>query len=180
MRNWFNALIRAGVLSSALSLATHCPGADSIVRAHDMSVARGETNKLFISLESLGAENALGFTLCYDTNLLTLLPPLIRGEAISNLHPTAIFSPDTGAESNGWAGLFIGLDAGAGETWPAGTNSLVEVMFQATAGPGSATTTVAFCDSVIARALTDTGSNALAATFINATVQIQGTCASMS
>jgi len=34
MRNWFNALLRAGVLSLALSLATLCSGADSIVRAH--------------------------------------------------------------------------------------------------------------------------------------------------
>src|SRR5688572_29867537 len=156
-------LFRAGVLSLALSLANYCGAADRIVRAHDMTLARGETNKLFISLEGFGTENALGFTLCYDTNLLTLLTPLVRGEAISNLHPAAIFSPDTGAESNGWVGLFIGLQpytpqSGAGETWPAGTNSLVEIMFQAVAGTGSATTTVAFCDSLIARALTDSGS----------------------
>ncbi len=177
MSKQLHVLFRAGVLSLALSLANYCVGADSVVRAQDLTVARGETNKLFISLESLGAENALGFTLCYDTNLLTLLPPLIRGEAISNLHPTAVFSSDTSAESNGWAGLSIGLDAGAGEAWPAGTNFLVEVLFQAVAGSGSATTTVAFCDSVVARALTDVGSNVLAATFINATVLVQGPCA---
>src|SRR6185436_7717557 len=119
--------------------------------------ARGETNRLFISLEGLGSENALGFTLCYDTNLLTLIPPVVRGAAISNLYPAATFTPDTSAaEANGWIGVSIALDAIAAETWPADTNFLVEVLFQAVAGGGSATTTVAFCDSVTTRALTDT------------------------
>ncbi len=174
MRKRFN-LLCAGVLSLALSLASQCQGADSVVRAHDMTLVRGETNTLFISLEALGTENALGFTLCYDTNQLTMLPPVLRGGTISNLHPTATFTPDTtGAESNGWIGLFIGLDAG--EAWPAGTNFLVELPFRANAGTGSATTSVAFCDSVTARSLADTNTNTLAATFINSTVLLQGIC----
>ncbi|HEY0550463.1 MAG TPA: hypothetical protein VGF13_12745, partial [Verrucomicrobiae bacterium] len=163
-----------------LSLATHCPGADTILRAHDMTIVRGETNKLIIALEAVGNENALGFTLCYDTNQLTLLPPVIRGPAVTNLFPAAIFTSDvSAAESNGWIGMLISLDAGVGETWPAGTNFLVEVLFQAVAvplGAGSATTTVAFCDSITARIFTDVASNTLVAAFINATVQIQGTC----
>src|SRR5438045_185998 len=113
MSKRLNVLLRAGALSLVLSLATHCSGAERIVRAHDVTVTRGETNRLFISLEAAGSENALCFTLCYDTNHLTLLPPVIRGAAISNLYPTATFTPDVAAaQSNGWVGMFIGLDAG--------------------------------------------------------------------
>ena len=60
MSKWLNSLFKAGVLSWALSLTADCMGADRILRAQDMTVARGETNTLLISLESLGDENALG------------------------------------------------------------------------------------------------------------------------
>ena len=131
----------AGVADSA--------GADRVLRAQDFTVARGQTNTLRISLEGLGDENALGFTVCFDTNLLALVPPVRRGVAISNLFPSATFTPNTQAlETNGWIGLVIGLDIGNLETWPAGTNELVEIQFRALPGAGSSNTVIALCDNV--------------------------------
>jgi len=177
MRKCLNTLLQAGVLSLALAFAVESAGADRVIRAHDFTVARGQTNTLFISLDSLGNENALGFTVCFDTNLLDLVLPVRRGTAISNLYPSATFTPNTAAlETNGWLGVVIGLDIGSGETWPAGTNQLVEISFRARPGAGSSNTTVLLCDSITAREVSDDVPQSLPATYIDANVLVTGDC----
>jgi hypothetical protein len=177
MSKWLNSLFKAGVLSWALSLTADCMGADRILRAQDMTVARGETNTLLISLESLGDENALGFTLCFDTNHLQLVPPVRRGSAISNLFPSASFTANTNrAFTNGLISVIVGLDIGMAEVWPAGTNQLVEVRFRGVPGAGSTNTTVALCDAVTPREVSDITPDTLPTTYVSATVLVQGAC----
>src|ERR1043166_10268259 len=90
MTKLLNVLLRAG-LPLALLLAASLHGADRIIRAKDMTVARGETNRLYISLEGLGNENALGFSVCFDTNLLTLVS-VRRFVSKQTLKPNPSFS----------------------------------------------------------------------------------------
>ena len=174
MTKLFNVYLRAGVLLLALCLVPAGQGADRAFRSTPMTVMRGETNSLLISLESLGDENALGFTLCYDPNLLTVVRG-VRGSAISNLFPTASFSTNLLQTTNGRVGIFIGL--GTGLTWPVGTNAIVEVFFRAAPGFGLLSTTVAFCDGPVAREVSDTGAMPLNPTlYEDVQVSIVGAC----
>src|ERR1041385_4042035 len=61
------------LLLMVLGLPASAVGADRTVRAMDASLAREGTNCLSIVLEARGGENALGFSLCYDTNQLIFL-----------------------------------------------------------------------------------------------------------
>ena len=93
----------------ALACGAQSFGAQRAIRGMDMTVVRGETNRLYISLEALGDENAVGFSLCYDTNLLKLIGA-VRGSAVSNTSPAASFSTNIlQAESLGRLGIGIGL-----------------------------------------------------------------------
>ena len=177
MRKCLNTLLQAGVLSLALAFAVEAAGADRVLRAHDFTVARGQTNTLRISLESLGDVNALGFTVCFDTNLFALVPPVRRGAAISNLYPSATFTPNTAAlETNGWIGLVIGLDIGTGETWPAGTNQLAEMDFRALPGIGSSNAVIEICDKVTAPEMSNADAQPLVASYSHANVLVTGDC----
>ena len=57
---WWAVLILMGL---ALAPAGHA--ANSVVRAVDMTVARGETNHVFIVLDSVGIENGVELSLCF-------------------------------------------------------------------------------------------------------------------
>ena len=71
------------------------------------SVFKVKTNRVRIALESLGNENALGWSLCFDTSQLTFVGA-VRGSALSNV--THSFNVNTSAVTQGRLGL--------GVAWP--------------------------------------------------------------
>jgi hypothetical protein len=73
MKRTSKVLLQAAVLIMALLLCGVAQAATRAVRAENMSLARGETNKLFVSFDTLGDEYAVSFTLCFDTNQLAFV-----------------------------------------------------------------------------------------------------------
>ena len=173
MTKLLNVYLRAGVLLLALALVPAGRSADRTFRAPPMTVTRGETNSMVISLESLGDENSFGFTLCFDPQLLTVVRA-VRGSAISNLFPSANFSTNLLQTTNGRIGVLVGL--GTGQVWPGGTNPVVAVFFRAAPGFGLLSTTVGFCDGPVAREVSRTNALALPALYEDVSVSIVGAC----
>src|SRR5205823_6302840 len=82
-------------LPLAMLLAQTSYGAGRSVQAVDLSLSRGQTNRLSIRLESQGDENALKFSLCYDPALLTFIGAA-RGTDATNAGATMNVNTDIG------------------------------------------------------------------------------------
>src|SRR6185503_13534742 len=108
----------------ALLPAPASHAAAPLLRATGMTVARGETNRLFIVLEAVGDENAAGFSLCYDTNLLTYIRAVRGADALS-----ATLNLNTNQISRGRVGIGVALSSGT--AFAQGSHSVVEVSFRA-------------------------------------------------
>jgi hypothetical protein len=159
----------ACVLALTLWLAFTACGAPCTVRVADMTVGRGQTNALSVLLEAQGDENALGFSLGFDTNVLTLLK-VVRGSGAAS----ATWYVNTNQVARGRLGLSFALPPE--ETFAPGPNLLALLTFRAAPGLTSATTTVAFADQPIAREVVDAEVNDLNASYANGTVAILGVC----
>ncbi len=138
-----------------------------IVRAVDMTIGRGHTNSLFIVMDAQGDENALGFSLDYDTNLLSFIRASVGADAAN-----AVLNVNTNQTESGHLGIALSLSAG--QVFTAGPRSIVSVSF--TAAPDSATNTIAtqitFSDQPIGRETVDALANPLSAVYSNAVVTV--------
>ena len=143
------------------------------VRALSMNVLRGQTNRLLIALESTGVENAMGFSLCFDTNLLGFVEA-VRGIDATNANASINVNAATNFLAGGQMGVALGLSAF--RAFPAGSNVVAEVLFKAAAGTTFANTTIQFCDAPIIREISDVGAQAVAANYAPAVVNILGDC----
>ena len=149
-------------------------GSLRIVRAADMNVARGQTNRVLVVLESTGIENAVGFSLSFDTNLLTFVEA-VRGIDATNLN-AAPPNVNTSELAQGRVGVALSLDVFSGQVFEPGSNVLVEAIFSAKPGTSFATTSVKFTNSPIEQGISDADANLLNATFVPAVVNVLGTC----
>src|SRR5881296_3451297 len=100
MISLLNKTFRVVLLSLAMSSWT-CR-AERSVRALDMSLAQDQTNCLSVLLEALGNENALSFSLCFDTNLLTFTSARRGSDATG-----ASWSVNTNQASSGKLGFVV-------------------------------------------------------------------------
>ncbi|MFM1769790.1 MAG: hypothetical protein RJA22_2319 [Verrucomicrobiota bacterium] len=148
-------------------------GSLRVVRVSDASVARGQTNRLLVVLESQGDENALGFSLCFDTNALTFVRA-VRGVDATNA--AATFNTNLLSSARGQIGFAFGLDIGSGQTFAAGSNVLAEVFFRAAASGGPGVTTVTLCDTPVAREVSDVLAEVLPASYGNGSVALVSAC----
>ena len=163
----------AVLLLMTLWMSSASYAADRSVSAMDMSVSRGQTNRLSVVLASQGDENTLNFSLCYDPSLLIFIDA-VRGSDATNAQAT--LSVDKNQIGSGQVGLVLGLPSG--QTFaPAGSKSIVQVVFQAATGTDTVSTPVMLCDSPVGRQVTGASSALLSATYSDATVTILGTCA---
>jgi hypothetical protein len=159
-----------GALLAVLSLAQSSSGALRVIRAQNMTVAPGATNRILIVLESLGDESALGFSIAYDPNLLTL----VRGVAgIDATNAGADFNLDLRQTSDGFLGIAVVLDIFSGTTFSAGTNVIAEIYFAATAEVPSTSTFVTFTNQPIVPEVSNTDAQAVPVSFVGATVLIR-------
>ncbi len=135
------------------------------VRAVNSTFERGKTQSLSVELEAQGDENALGFSLEFDPNLLTFVAAL-RGSGADS----AQIIQNTSQTANGRVGIALALSAGGKFT--IGTHQIVIVNFRVISNTPANSTTIDFSDQPIAREIVDANANVLSAMWIPATVII--------
>jgi len=166
-----DTLVRAGgptgpasAKLAVLSAGPRVTGART-VRAVSDTFQRGQTDSLLVELDAQGDENALGFSLVYDPQVLQFKEAHLGGGASG-----ATLNPNLNQSASGRLG--IGLALPAGQKFAAGTRTIVVVSFTVPAEGPTVTTTVSFGDQPIFREIVDVLATSLNTSYINASVKI--------
>jgi hypothetical protein len=152
-----------GFAISSNATLTVNPG-PSALRVGDAGVASGGTVTIPVLLTANGNENALSFSLNFDTNRLTYVRTFLASGSgatlLTNESQTAM----------GHLGVVLGMPTGA--TFPPGAQELIEVTFTAAIVPTATSTPVNFGDQPLTRQVSDTNSHVLPATYTGGNVAI--------
>lgn len=143
--------------------------ADRVVLIPEASIVRGQSNCLQVFIQTEGNENALGFSLCFDTNALQFVSARrgLDGGAIT-------LNVNTNQVGRGRVGFAAAL--AFGEAFPAGNLSLVELCLRATPGTGRSTTTLSFCGAPVALEMSDVDANPLPVSYQSPVLTLIGEC----
>ncbi len=144
-----------------------------VLRIVNTTFVRGQLNALSIELLSQGDENAVGFSLQFDQNLLTYVSAE-AGSGASN----ALLILNTSQTAAGRLGIALALSAG--EKFAAGTRALVTVRFNAASTGTTASTAISFGDQPIRRQLADVNANSLTGTYTNGAISLANAVACVS
>jgi hypothetical protein len=142
---------------------------DSIARTLSLTnamIVRGTSGCVSIVLNSQGDENALGFSLHFDTNLLTFLSAQPGSDAAA----APQFLVNTQSLAQGLMGIALLLPANS--ALAAGPRRLVDLCFQAKAGANEVTTPILFGDSPIRIQISDRFANELPVSFSDGAVTL--------
>ncbi len=131
----------------------------------NMEVGHGGTNCLQILLDAQGDENALGFSVSYETNLLTFVSANL-GNDVSG----AFFNLNRNQLAQGRVGLALALPAD--QTLAAGLQVMAEVCFRAADCAESVATSVTMGDEPIVREVVDALANPLPTIYRNGDISI--------
>ncbi len=149
------------VVTNAVGAITSAPvrlEVRRVVRLGGTNVPTGTSVELPLEWILAGSENALGFSLQYD-------PALVAFQS-AKLSPTftgATLNVRTNGSFPGRVGVAIARPPGA--SFPAGTQTVASLVFQASQTAGNATLT--FTDSPIFRELADTNARPVSTEFVN-------------
>ena len=141
------------------------PATNRVVRVISTSASPGSTVSVPIELEAQGDENALGFSLTFDENVLSN-PQATPGKDASS----ATLNTNSSQISTGHYGIALALPPG--EVFAAGGREIVVVNFSITSGIANTSTTIGFGDQPIGREVVDVDANILSAAWISGTVTI--------
>ena len=130
----------------------------------DTMVVQGLTGTASVQLDSLGDENALGFSLVFDPSALNYVSAGL-GSAGNGV---TLFVNDSQAGA-GRLGFVLGL--GTGQTFASGARELVKVTFRAVTG-AKGTYPVSFAGQPVVCEVSDTNALRLAAGYVNGTVTV--------
>lgn len=155
------------LLIASLGLGPNATGAGRSIVAVPATISRGASGEVRINLDSLGNENALGFSVIFDSGVLTF-SNAAAGAAAS----AAIMNINESQKLNGNVGVMLALPAG--QAFSAGTREVVRLTFSAAAGGGTQTTQIGFGDSPVVSEISDPSANVLGATCAGAVVTLQG------
>lgn len=123
-----------------------------------------ETGTVRVSVQALGDENALGFSLSFDATKLAFTGASLAGPA-----QTATLELNALHANQGQVGLVLALPTG--QTFVAGTNQLVNLNFRPVT-PMGGSVPVTFADQPVIRGVADANASALSADYVNANVAI--------
>jgi hypothetical protein len=123
-----------------------------------------ETGTVEVAVQALGDENALGFSLSYDATKLEFTGAILASSA-----KTATLDVNSNHANQGQLGLILALPTG--QTFPAGTNQLVDLNFRPIT-PKGGSVPVAFADQPVIRGVADANASTLSADYVNGTVVI--------
>jgi hypothetical protein len=118
-----------------------------------------------INLVAEGSENALGFSINFDSTLLTFSAVALGSNAAG-----ASLIYNTNQLANGHLGLAISLPSNS--SFPAGTQEVAEVRFSAAPLTNNTLTGVSFGDQPISREIVNSSAVVLAANYIGGNVTI--------
>jgi hypothetical protein len=136
----------------------------------NMVVGHLRTNCLQILLQAQGDENALGFSLSYEANLLNVVSVNL-GADVSN----ALLNVNRNPLAPGRIGLALALPAG--QALAPGLKVVAEVCFSATDGADPISTAITVVDQPIVREVVDVLANTLPTRYQNGTVFISNEAA---
>jgi hypothetical protein len=139
----------------------------SIVRVVNTNVPSGSVVTVPVTLAANGTENALAFSLNFDTTKLTY-----AGVSLGSGAPGGFLIPNTTATNTGKFGLSIALPYG--KAFNPGTQEVARVSFASSVffTPGVVPTPVSFGDQPTLRQVLDTQVNVLPGAYSNGTVTI--------
>ncbi|HKC89651.1 MAG TPA: PPC domain-containing protein, partial [Blastocatellia bacterium] len=129
------------------------------VRVVPTTFNRGQQNMLTVELNSLGNENALGFSLNFDVTQMTFVSAALGPDATG-----ANFQVNSLQVAQGRLG--IGLALPSGQTFQAGARRIAVVTFSVPQTSSINSTTVGFGDLPIARETVDSLANNLQTTYV--------------
>jgi hypothetical protein len=135
------------------------------VRVVGTSIQSGASGTVAVQIDAVGNENGLGFSLTFDTTKLNYVSASLGSGA-----PGA--SLNVNSDLLGTGHLGISFDLPAGQPLQAGTQTVVNVVFGASAAAPSGPTEIAFSDSPTLRRLADINDVTLPAAYTNANVSI--------
>jgi PKD repeat protein len=170
----FDPVVAAcGPLRSSASLtATRVEGMGAeagtnarVLRVVNAIFQGGRTNTLSVELDAEGDENALGFSLIFDPNLLIF----DKGE-LGIAATGASLNVNATQKSNGRVGVALALPAG--QVFATGTQAILTLSFMAVNVAANITTQINFGDQPIAREIVGVSANSLTASYTAATVTI--------
>ncbi len=119
---------------------------------------RGLENTLSIELNSLGNENAIGFSLIFDQTQLSFVRANLGSDATG-----AILNTNSTQAAQGRLG--VGLALPSGQTFQAGARQVITVTFNVPQSSSLNSTTVSFGDLPIPREIVDAAANVLPTTY---------------
>jgi hypothetical protein len=141
--------------------------ADSTLRVVGNALNAGQAGSAKIELDSVGNENALGFSVTFDPAKLTFVSATIGSDGSGvtvNVNPNQA----------GAGRLGIAMAQPAGQSFAVGTRQLLTLNFNVAATAGGSTT-IGFGDQPVFREISDPNVNVLAATYSPATLNINST-----
>ncbi|MEO7300301.1 MAG: immunoglobulin domain-containing protein [Verrucomicrobiota bacterium] len=137
----------------------------STVRVVSANGASAASFTLPIELLSVGTENAVGFSLTFDPTILTFDSISVA----SNLSGAVLIS-NTSQLGSGKLGVAVALSAN--NTFVAGTNALVQIVFNVAVVTNALNTSLDFGDSPTVRQISDANAETLPSTYVGGTVAI--------
>lgn len=160
---------------AALLVVPASQGAERTLRAGHATIAVGQTNRIPISLESLGDEKALGFSLSYDTNLLRFVQAVLGPDATN--HGASLTVNANQTTNFGRIGLALSLDLFTTNTFPAGTNQIAELLFTPAPGITGGVSAIQFTNAPIVPEIADSYASNLTATYVSGLATVELNCA---
>lgn len=157
----------AGSATSVPAILTVLSAVDSAVEISRPNAAPGDSVAVPIRLLAQGNENAARFSITFDASVLTYSNATLGSGATA-----AQLNLNTNEVGSGKIGFNLALSAG--NNFAAGTQELVVVTFEVTAGIANTTATISFSDQPLAREVSDAQANALTATYVDGSVTIGG------
>jgi hypothetical protein len=155
---------------SLVSLLT-LPASGKTAQTTEVRVGSGTpapgTVSVPIELVSRGTENAIGFSLTFDQNVLTNPQATLGADATA-----ASLNPNPSQAAQGRFGILLALPAG--QSFSAGTRHILTVAFTIAPNTTAFSATIGFGDQPITREVADVNANIVTTTFTPATITIQG------
>jgi hypothetical protein len=140
------------------------PPSSRLLEVANTMVIQGLTGTASVQLESLGDENAVGFSLSFDSSAMNYVSASL-GSASNGV---TLFVNDSQAGA-GRLGFVLGL--GTRRSFASGTRELVKVTFRA-AAPARGNYTVSFADQPVPCEVSGTNALPLAAGYVNGTITV--------
>jgi uncharacterized protein (TIGR03437 family) len=150
-----------GVSNSVNLNVTATPS--SVVRAVNTAITRGQNGIVPVELVSTGLENAVGFTLAFDTSQLSFVSAAAGTGVVG-----AALNINSALAGSGL--LVVNVAQPAGVTFQTGTRQLITVTFNALPGGQAASTNITFPGSPAPNEVAGVSANVLPATFTPGTV----------